>query len=66
MLSWNIVSSGKWFDGKTATSDDKFLPDDFLMDIEAHFGGCGGFEWSKTWNQPAKFAFGFSFGMFKW
>ena len=61
------VSSGKWFNGKTATSgsNDKFLPDDFLMDIEAHFGGCGGLVLSRTWNKTAKFAFGFSFGMFK-
>ena len=55
------VPTGKWRDSAVPTHADNYLQQKYFMDLEAHWGGCGGWEWSKKWKLPTKFALGIAF-----
>jgi hypothetical protein len=52
---------GKWRESAVPTAADNYLQQKYFMDLEAHWGGCGGWEWTKKWATPTKFALGIAF-----
>jgi hypothetical protein len=51
----------RWWMSKTPTPEEAKLPDNYFYDVEAHWGGCGSFEWTKKWAQATKFSVGVAF-----
>jgi hypothetical protein len=55
------VSLGRWRASKVRVEEEKNLPNNYFYDMEAHFGGCGTFEWSKVWATSYKLSLGIAF-----
>ena len=57
----SLSSLDRWRNSKTATARENYLPDNYFMDVETHWGGCGALEWTKRMTEPTKFALGIAF-----
>ena len=58
-----FVIIGRWRSSKQTTDSSLYLPDNYFMDLETHWGGCGGKDWSKRYATATKFALGIGFGI---
>ncbi|XP_046562230.1 uncharacterized protein LOC124271189 [Haliotis rubra] len=47
-----------WKTGAKMLQSGDYLPDNYIFDTEIHFGGCGGFGITTSWNNVDGFALG--------